>query len=607
MVEAAVKPQTGAENVLWDLSVFYASPDDPVIETDMALIDQQIEAFDKQYRGKVASLDAEGMMDAMQTTENLLDRIERLQYFAHLLYSTDSNNPAYGALVQKMTEYGATVQQRLVFFELEWAALEDEAAAKILNDPTVAKFRHYLEAERRYKPYILSETEEQILMDKSVTGRSAWVRFFQQLMAAARYEYEGEQLTQSEILVKLHDTDRAVRAKAADAVTATLREKAMELTYVFNVLAADKASDDRRRGYQTWVSSRNLDNKVSDDIVEALVEAVTSNYDIVAQHYRLKRTLLGYDELTDYDRYAPLPVHDSDRQYSWDEARQIVQKAYAAFSPDAAAITQRFFDENWIHAALQPGKRGGAFAASGPPSAHPFIFLNFTGRASDIKTLAHELGHGIHQYMAIQAQGLLNSDTPLTTAEMASTFGEMLVFNDLMAAEPDPEARLAMLSEKIEEMFATIFRQTAMNRFEDGLHNARRDEGELTTERISQIWSETQDAMFQGSVNLREDYGLWWSYVPHFLATPGYVYAYAFGELLVLALFKIYQSSGPEFVPAYLDVLAAGGSDWPDKILAKVGVDLTDPGFWNEGLAILRAMVEQEAALAREVYPEKFS
>jgi oligoendopeptidase F len=262
---------------------------------------------------------------------------------------------------------------------------------------------------------MLSEAEEQILMEKSVTGRSAWVRFFQQLMAAARFDYEGEQLTQSEILAKLHDTDRNVRARAADSVTATLREKSMELTYVFNVLAADKASDDRRCGYGSWISYRNLDNKVADEVVEALVNAVTSNYDIVAQHYTLKRRLMGYDELTDYDRYAPLPVHDSDRQFSWDEAREIVQKAYTAFSPQAAEITQRFFDEDWIHAALQPGKRGGAFAAPGPPSAHPFVFMNFTGRATDIRTLAHELGHGLHQYLAVNAQGLLNSDTPLTT------------------------------------------------------------------------------------------------------------------------------------------------------------------------------------------------
>jgi oligoendopeptidase F len=317
--------------------------------------------------------------------------------------------------------------------------------------------------------------------------------------------------------------------------------------------------------------------------------------------------LLGYDELTDYDRYAPLPVEGSGKVFTWEEAREIVLNAYSAFSLESAEIAKRFFDENWIHAKLQPGKRGGAFSAGGPPSAHPYVLMKYTGRERDVATLAHELGHGIHQYLAAENQGVLNAPTPLTTAEMASTFGEMLVFNDLMEREPDPQARLAMLSAKIEDTFATIFRQIAMNRFEDGYHNARRTEGELTTERLSEIWMETQKAMFQGSVNLRDDYATWWSYVPHFLQVPGYVYAYSFGELLVLALFKIYQERGASFVPDYMNVLAAGGSDWPHEILAQVGVDLTDSNFWNEGLAILRDMVEQEDQLAREVYPEKFA
>ena len=607
MVEAVAKPQTGAEEVVWDLSVFYDDPDDPAIEGDMAEIDQRIAKFSDQYRGKVADLDGAAMRAALNEVESLLDMIYRVEEYAQLLYTTDTNNTQYGALVQKITEYTATVQQRLVFFELEWAALDDAAAAKVLDDPRIGKFRHYLEAERRYKPYILSEIEEQLLVEKSVTGRSAWVRFFQQLIGASRYEFDDEELTQPEILNKIHDPDREVRRKAAKSVTRTLSDYSMQLTYIFNVLAADKASDDKRRGYESWVSSRNLDNKVPDEVVDALVESVTSNYDIVARHYTLKRKLLGYDELMDYDRYAPLPVEDSDKLFRWDEARKIVLEAYGAFSPQVADIARRFFDEHWIHAALRPGKRSGAYSAGGPPSAHPFIFMSYNGRSSDIKTLAHELGHGVHQYLANENQGLLNASTPLTTAEMASTFGEMLVFTDLMNEEPDPEARLAMLSQKIEETFATIFRQTAMNRFEDGLHNARRNEGELTSERISDIWMETQKAMFQGSVTMTDDYRIWWSYIPHFLSTPGYVYAYAFGELLVLALFSIYQARGAEFVPAYLEVLKAGGSDWPEKILARVGVDLSDPTFWNQGLAILRDMVEQEEALARAVYPQKFA
>ncbi|MCY4527380.1 MAG: M3 family oligoendopeptidase [Anaerolineaceae bacterium] len=607
MIDAASQPTTGAENILWDLSIFYSGPEDPAIEADMAAIDADIGAFADDYRGRVASLDAAGLVAAMQRVEALLDRVYRLEMFAQMLYVTDTNNPSFGALMQKLTEYAARVQQGLLFFELEWTALDDDVATDLLAQPELARFRHYLEAERRYKPHLLSEPEEKLLVEKAVTGREAWNRFFNQLMGAARYELRGEELTQSQVLSKLFDTDRELRREAAAAVTAGLKQQAMQLTYVFNVLAADKASEDRQRGYGTWVSSRNLSNKVADEVVEALVQAVTANYDIVAAHYELKRRLLGYDELYDYDRNSPLPVAGSDRVYHWQEARDIVQKAYRSFSPRMADISQRFFDEGWIHAALAPGKMGGAFSASGPVSAHPFIMMNYTGRERDVSTLAHELGHGVHQALATETQGLLNAQTPLTTAEMASTFGEMLVFNDLMENEPDAEARLAMLAGKIEDSFGTIFRQVAMNRFEHGYHNARREQGELNAAQLGEIWLQTQRDMFQGSVTMSEDYGHWWSYVPHFLNVPGYVYAYAFGELLVLALFRLYQQRGADFVPDYLDVLAAGGSDWPHNILARLGVDLTDPEFWNEGLAILRDMVRLEEQLAREVYPEKFN
>lgn len=606
MVEAVNEKQTGAESVFWDLSVFYSGAADPAIQRDIDQVLQMADKFAADYRGRVAQLDAEEMVDAMKAMEAINDLAGRISSFAFLLYTTDTNNPQYGALVQKITEHGSKLQQKALFFDLEWKAVDDAQAQKLLADPTLGKYRHPLEADLRYKPHMLSEAEEQILVEKSVTGREAWNRFFTQVMGALRYEYDGEQLTQSQILARLHDADRETRRKAADAVTRTLESRSMELTYIFNVLAADKASDDQRRRYEAWISSRNLANKAPDTVVEALISAVTSSYDIVARHYQLKRILLGYDELRDYDRYAPLPIEAADRDYTWDQARETVLNAYSAFSPRLGEVASRFFNENWIHAALLPNKRGGAFASPTVPSAHPFVLVNYTGKARDVMTLAHELGHGAHMYLSAEAQGITGLYTPLTTAEMASVFGEMLVFSDLMNKEPDPAARLAMLAQKIEDSFATVFRQIAMNRFEDGLHTARRSEGELSTERLNQIWMETQKAMFQGSVNLRDEYAQWWSYIPHFLGTPGYVYAYAFGELLVLALFNLYQQRGAEFVPQYLDVLAAGDSDYPDRILAKVGVDLSDPAFWTQGLDTLRQLVEQEEQLAREVYPDKF-
>jgi oligoendopeptidase F len=601
----AQETHTGAENVIWDLSPLYAGVDDPAIEADMRRLESQVDAFVQKYRGRVAELSAAELNEAMQTQETLHDLHGRIANYASLMYSTDTADPEHGALVQKITEFGSQIGQKLVFFDLEWNDVAEDRARELLGDPALAEFRHYLEAERRFKPHQLREAQEQIIIEKDVTGSSAWTRFFTQLTSAMRYTVDDEELTQTQVLVRLYDADREVRRKAADALTAGLRERKMELTYIFNVLTTDKAIEDRLRQYPTWISSRNLSNKAPDQVVEALIEAVTSNYDLVARHYELKRQLMGLDELYDYDRYAPLSLQESDRLYSWDEAREIVLNAFRAFHPRMAEVGERFFDENWIHAALAPNKRGGAFAAPVVPSVHPYVFLNYTGKARDVATLAHELGHGIHMALSGEAQRLFGLYTPLTTAEMASVFAEMLVFSDLMEREPDAEARLALLLGKIEDTFATVFRQVSMNRFEHALHTARRGEGELTTERISELWLESQRAMFGDSVNLRDEYGLWWSYVPHFLHTPGYVYAYAFGELLVLALFALYKERGSEFAPEYIEVLAAGNSDYPDRILAKLGVDLNDPAFWNKGLDAIRDLVEQEEALAREVYPEK--
>ncbi len=588
--------RTGAEEVTWDLSDLYAGIDDPAIERDVQRVNAQIENFADTYRGRVASLDAVELYEAIAQYEQIDEAATKPATYAHLIWSTDTGNAAYGALLQRLTEWSSRVQQELVFFELEWINAPDEFARQMIHSPVLAHYRHWLETTRRYQPHRLSEPEEKILAEKSVTGREAWNRFFSQVTSGLRYPLDGQQLTQSQILAKLYEPDREVRERAAQAVTDVLRANLPTLTYIFNTLAADKASDDRLRRYPHWLAARNLANEVSDEVVEALIEAVTSRYDIVARYYRLKRGLLGLDTLYDYDRYAPLPAADS--FYPWDEARQMVLDAYHRFHPRMAEIAGHFFEGAWIDAALHPGKRGGAFSASTVPSVHPYVFMNYTGSARDLMTLAHELGHGVHQYLA-REQGILQAHTPLTTAEMASTFGEMLVFSDLMRQEPDPKVQLAMLGHKIEDSFATIFRQISMNRFEHGLHIARRTEGELTSERLNAIWLETQRAMFGDSMEMTDNYGVWWSYVPHFLNVPGYVYAYAFGELLVLALFARYQQAGGDsFAQRYLDVLRAGGSDWPENVLAPLGVNLTDPAFWQEGLGEIDKLVAQAEALA---------
>lgn len=606
MVDTVMEQKTGAEDVLWDLSVFYKDIDDPAIDADLARVKGMADEFAAKYRGRVAQLDAEEMVDAQIELEAIGDLAGRVGSFVGLNFSTDTTDPRFGRKLQQVREWGAKLNQTLMFFDLEWKAVDEAVAAKLLADPTLGKYRHPLEADRRYQPYTLSEIEEQLIVEKDVTGAGAWVRFFTQLTSAMRYEWDGQQVNQSRILDKLYDEDRDTRRRAADSVTAGLRAKEMELTYIYNTLLLDKANEDQRRGYPTWISARNLANKAPDSVVEALINAVTARYDIVARHYNLKRALLDVDNLYDYDRYAPVAIEAEESFYQWNDARQIVESAYSAFSPRVGEIVSRFFDERWIHAPALPNKRGGAFASPTVASAHPFVFVNYLGKARDVMTLAHELGHGVHMYLSGEAQGNTGLHTPLTTAEMASVFGEMLTFEDLMRRETDPRARLQHHAKRVEDSFATVFRQISMNRFEDALHTARRAEGELPTPRINELWLKTQRDMFGDSVTLRDEYGWWWSYVGHFIHTPGYVYAYAFGELLVLALFNLYRTRGAAFVPQYIEVLAAGDSDYPDRILAKVGVDLTDPNFWNEGLSFLSDLVDEEERLAREVFPEKF-
>lgn len=586
---------TGAENVAWDLTDLYAGMDDSRLPADLDMADAEADALDAEYRGRIASLSPSEAAELIGRYEALVERAGRAGAFATLNWTQNTEDPARGALLQRVTERGAQLQQKLVFVNLELAHTPDDVAAGWLAAPELAKYRHWLETVRLYRPYLLTEPEEKILSEKAVTGRSAWERFFDETHAAARYELDGEKLSRDQVLSKLYSADRALRQRAAVAITAGLKDLRRTTTYIFNTVLADKASDDRLRHYPTWISARNLSNQVDDKTVDALVEAVTSRYDIVARYYRLKRRLLGLDELFDYDRYAPLPA--ADRHYPWDEARQIVLDAYGKFHPRLAEVASWFFERRWIDAPPRPGKYGGAFSHGTVPSVHPYILLNYEARPRDVMTLAHELGHGVHQKLS-GPRGMLQAHTPLTTAETASVFGEMLVFQDLMARETDPQVRLGMLTAKIEDSFATAFRQISMNRFEDAIHTTRRTEGELTSERFGELWLATQRAMFGDSVTLTDDYGLWWSYIPHFISAPGYVYAYAFGELLVLALYARYREVGPGFADAYVAMLSQGGSDWPHAIVAPLGADLTDPAFWRGGLQILEDLVREAEDLA---------
>ena len=589
------KLSSGAETVSWDLTDLYDGMDDPHLNADLDACDTEADALDAAYRGRIATLTADEVAELIRRYESLMETAHKVGSFASLNWTQDTQDPTRGALLQRVTERGSRLEQKLVFLELELATIPDGTVVVWLADPAVAHWKHWLDTVRIYHPYLLSESEEKILSEKAVTGRNAWDRFFDEVHGAARYEFDGESLMRDQLLTNLYSPDRDRRQRAAEVATEGLNALQRTTTYVFNTVLADKASDDRLRGYASWISARNLGNQVDDATVEALVEAVTSRYDLVARYYRLKARLLGVEELFEYDRYAPLPA--ADHFYTWDEARDLVLTSYGRFHPRMAEIAGWFFERGWIDAPPRPGKMGGAFSAGTVPSVHPYILLNFDGRSRDVMTLAHELGHGVHQKLS-GGQGMLQMHTPLTSAETASVFGEMLVFQAMMANENDPAVRLAMLTAKIEDSFATAFRQISMNRFENAIHTERREQGELTTERFSELWMETQQAMFGDSVMLTEGYSIWWSYIHHFIGVPGYVYAYAFGELLVLALYARYQQAPDGFADAYVEMLSKGGSDWPHEIVKPLGVDLTDPGFWSEGLQILESWVEQAEALA---------
>lgn len=584
---------TGAENVTWDLTQLY--PDRSALKADLKKASVAADDFADSYRDAVADLDAEGLARAMDSLGDLQDGVGKAYTYAYLDWSTDTSSPERGALLQEVREAYTAISTKLLFFDLEWTRVSDEQADALLADERLAFCRHHLEVARLQKPYLLSELEEKILIEKSNTGRSAWNRLFDESISDMRFTVGTESLTQQQVLARLHDKNRETRKQAAEAFTLGLKGNLRTLTFIFNTILADKALDDRLRGYPSWITSRNMSNEVADEDVEALIGAVQNGYTHVQRFYSIKKNLLGIDEMTEYDRYAP--IGEADRHIDWETAREMVLSSYTEFHPEMGAITKRFFEENWIDAALGEAKRGGAFSHGCVPSAHPYILMNYTGKIRDVQTLAHELGHGVHQYLS-REQGIFHADTPLTTAETASVFGEMLVFQRLMKAESDPKNRLAMLMGKIDDTIATVFRQVSMNRFEDRIHRERRTGGELSSEALSAAWMETQRPMFGDAVSLSDNYSVWWSYIPHFLHTPGYVYAYAFGELLVLALYQKYQEAGDGFAEQYLDLLRSGGKDWPHELVGKLGVDLRDPAFWAGGVQAIGDMVDEAEGLA---------
>jgi oligoendopeptidase F len=587
-----------ASNVGWRLNDLIAGTTAEQLVTEA---EQLAEAL-QRFRGRVAVLDAAELAELMGELSDLSDQLGRAGTYVGLKFAENTADAAVAADMQRITERSTTLSATLLFIDLEWAATDDAHAAHVLGDDRLGSVRHHLENLRRSKPHQLAEPQEVVLSESSVVGASAWVRLFEEQTSAIEVtlpSHGQEPVSLMQGLGLLQSPDRATRAEAASAVTDALAPGLRTRAYIYNTLLLNRSVSDRLRSFPSWISSRNLDNEASDESVQALVDAVVLRYDIPQRWYRLKAQILGIDRLADYDRMSSVAT-DTDATVGWAQATGIVRDAYASFSPELAGIVGRFIDEDWIDAPIRPSKRGGAFCAYSTPSAHPYVLLNWTGRHRDVLTLAHELGHGVHGYLA-REQGIFHQSTPLTLAETASVFGETVTNNRLLSMLDDPADRFALLASTLEDSIATVFRQVAMNRFENACHTARRVSGELSVEQFGEYWYETQHEMLGDSVDISDNYRSWWSYIPHFIATPGYVYAYAYGQLLALSVYARFEAEGDAFVPAYLDLLRAGGSRSPQELGAIVGCDLADPSFWANGLAIVErqlAAAEEAAALA---------
>ena len=595
---------TAVESVAWNLEPLVDGKGVAGVERQFDEAHERAAAFAVTHAGKVAALDGPGLVKAMEELAAISELVGRASCYAMLQFSSDTANPEFGALMQRVQERAVGLQTTLQFFELEWAALGDALADELLAADGLDSSRHHLATARRYRPHLLSEPEERILTEKSVTGASAWSRLFSELTSAIEVQLQGaeEPVALDVALSKLYDPDRAVRAATQQAVTDALEPGLRTRAFIFNTLLADKATDDRLRNFDSWLSDRNLSNEASDESVQALVDAVKGAYELPRRWYRLKARLLGIEKLADYDRMAT--VAHSDEDFGWDDGRDLVLASFDDFSPVLGDAARTFFEGGYIDAPVRPGKRGGAFCLYTVPGAHPYVMLNWTHKRRDVLTLAHELGHGLHASLA-RPRGIFEQSTPLTLAETASVFGETLVFGRLLEQTTDPASRLSLLAENIEGSIATVFRQVAMNQFEHAAHTARRTEGELSITRIGELWAATQEELLGDAVQVTENYRSWWSYVPHFIDNPGYVYAYAYGQLLALSVYGRYREVGEPFVDDYIAMLSAGGSKSPEELTAIAGLDLADPGFWRSGLALVQEQLTQAEAAAEAVLAQR--
>ena len=579
----------------WNLADLYSAPTAIEVSNDIAAARNEASQLKSCYQGKLVALanDGAGLAAAIVAYERLSDRLGKLGSYAGLLYAANTADPARAKFYGDIQETITSISTELVFFELELNHIEEKALSTALEHPTLARYAPWFHDLRREKPYQLEERLEQLFHEKSVTSRASWNRLFNETMTSLRFEIEGEPgpLALEPTLNMLTSTDEKRREAAAEALAKVFRGNIRLFTLITNTLAKDKEISDRWRGFADVADSRHLANRVEGEVVDALVTAVREAYPRTAhRYYALKAKWLGKERLAHWDRNAPLP-EKSERVLTWDDARATVLEAYASFDPKMATIAHDFFEKGWIDAPLREGKSPGAFSHPTVPSAHPYILLNYQGKARDVMTLAHELGHGVHQVLAAP-QGALLAPTPLTLAETASVFGEMLTFKQLLAATEDKRERKALMAGKVEDMINTVVRQIAFYQFERKVHEARRA-GELTSEQIGEFWMEVQRESLGPAVELKSGYENFWAYIPHFIHSPFYVYAYAFGDCLVNSLYGLYQEAHPEFVDKYFAMLKAGGSRQYSELLEPFGLDARDSTFWRRGLSVLEGMIDE--------------
>lgn len=588
--EAAMAAEITDSAPRWDLTDLFAGSDDPRIELTLSAATSAAEALETGAKGKLASLPGDELAAAIAEYERIEESLGRVTSYASLLFAGQRDDVQIGQFFQGIQERVNGIGTKLLFLTLELNRLDDaDLEAKLTASAALAAWRPWLRNVRAYRPHQLDDEIERVLHEKYVTGRSAWVRLFDESIAALRFPLDGRELSSQEVFDLLSSKDRPTREKAATSISAVLKANVRLFSRITNTLAKDKQIEDGWRHFARPISGRNLANQVEDEVVDALITAVREAYPRIShRYYALKARWMGLERLEHWDRNAPLP-EDSDTRRSWGEAKVVVLDAYRRFSPELAQILAKFFDQGWIDAEVRPGKDSGAFCHPTVPSVHPYVLMNYQGKSRDIMTLAHELGHGVHQTLAAQ-HGYFMSSTPLTLAETASVFGEQLTFEALLAAERDPAKRRVLLASKIEDKINTVVRQIAFCEFERRVHDLRA-KGELTPDDLGRVWMEVQTESLGPVFNFQEDYSTYWSYIPHFVHVPFYVYAYAFGDCLVSSLYAVFEQQPRGFEEKYLALLRAGGTYGHKELLAPFGLDATDPQFWSRGLGLLERMI----------------